>query len=36
MDCDMCLMELKDITFAYSEDEPPVLEHLSFSLGNGR
>lgn len=36
MDCDMCLMELKDISFAYSEDEPPVLEHLSFSLGKGR
>jgi cobalt/nickel transport system ATP-binding protein len=32
----MDLITLKDITFAYGEDEPPVLDHLSFSLAKGK
>lgn len=32
----MDLIELKEITFAYSEAEMPVLDHFSFSLAKGK
>lgn len=31
----MNMIELKDITFAYSQDEPPVFEHLNLSIKKG-